>query len=464
LLSEIAKIVMTLTTKSNNIIKFITQNLCDDVKPLGSNVVSLFSNIHKELVAAAKFVEAAKKVHGDKFYATTVSNVSGTTPISFPPKSFMDWVPQNIVRHIRNTSQTEIVYSFAIFGRSIRVIFVLETHPNDIRATLISAFNRYIDMMIMWMCVINTFSNPVCGKTMTVYLYMTSLKKTLRGNGIKNGRRGHIANITRSRRNSRNSGNSGNNRPQILGRDHINTAMTTTCPENSIIVIYRQEEWFKVFIHETFHTFDLDFSGMDCRRCVDKILKIFPVKSEVRLYEAYTECWAEIMNVGFCSFFSNYSESSKSTVVDVDTFLPRALMLMNCEIQFGLFQMSKTLDYMGLGYTDLYSTKQSSVEKRREKYIEGTSVLSYYIIKCVLMCNLNSFIAWCASNNDNMVQFNKSEHTILRFCEFIEINHKSQSTLRQIGRMAAFFDKWKSSVGRNSLMRTSMKMSACELK
>ena len=34
--------------------------------------------------------------------------------------------------------------------------------------------------------------------------------------------------------------------------------------ENNIseIIIFRNEEWFKVFVHETFHLFGVDFSNM----------------------------------------------------------------------------------------------------------------------------------------------------------------------------------------------------------
>ena len=41
----------------------------------------------------------------------------------------------------------------------------------------------------------------------------------------------------------------------ILNTSHVNSAYTYACREDTM-TIFRQEEWFKVFIHETFHCMD----------------------------------------------------------------------------------------------------------------------------------------------------------------------------------------------------------------
>ena len=48
----------------------------------------------------------------------------------------------------------------------------------------------------------------------------------------------------------------------ILSPTHANTAVTTTCTADGEICLFRKEEIFKVFIHETFHSLGLDFSSM----------------------------------------------------------------------------------------------------------------------------------------------------------------------------------------------------------
>jgi L-rhamnose isomerase len=54
-----------------------------------------------------------------------------------------------------------------------------------------------------------------------------------------------------------------NTNVDILNENNVNTAFTRTCPSNSEIVVFRKEEWFKVFIHETFHSFGIDFASMN---------------------------------------------------------------------------------------------------------------------------------------------------------------------------------------------------------
>jgi len=126
----------------------------------------------------------------------------------------------------------------------------------------------------MWLYIINQYASKQCANSLVIYLYFTSLEKRIPNSNIS-----------------------------ILDEINVNTAFTSTCPKDSEIVVFRKEEWFKVFIHETFHNFALDFSDMnnnDAHKC---ILDIFKVNSNVNLYEAYTEFWAEIMNALFCSFF-----------------------------------------------------------------------------------------------------------------------------------------------------------------
>jgi hypothetical protein len=62
------------------------------------------------------------------------------------------------------------------------------------------------------------------------------------------------------------------------------------------IYIFRKEEWFKVFIHETFHSLGLDFARMPEESANQALFSIFPVRCDYRFYEAYTETWATILH------------------------------------------------------------------------------------------------------------------------------------------------------------------------
>ena len=58
---------------------------------------------------------------------------------------------------------------------------------------------------------------------------------------------------------------------------------------------------------------------------------------------------------------------------------------------------------MGLSYSDLYSNSKHSQVLRENLYKENTNVLSYYIIKTVLLNNYQSFLEWCNKNNLSLI-------------------------------------------------------------
>ena len=171
------------------------------------------------------------------------------------------------------------------------------------------------------------------------------------------------------------------NNLDILDHKNVNTGLTTSCPKNGEIIIFRKEEWFKVFIHETFHSFGIDFSLnlKNDNNFYEKELtrNIFKVNSIVRLYEAYTEFWAEIMNALLCSFFLLKDKNN------ISEFLSNSEFFINFERTYSFFQLVKILDFMGLSYQNLYSKTIHSKNLRDHLYNENTNVLSYFVIKTI---------------------------------------------------------------------------------
>jgi len=210
---------------------------------------------------------------------------------------------------------------------------------------------------------------------------------------------------------------------QILCDMNANTAFTYTCPLDSEIVIFRKEEWFKVLIHESFHNFALDFSDVDNQYCKETILSLFPIHSDVNLYEAYTEFWARIMNCLFSSYFLSKTKNE---------FYYFAENFIYLEINYSLFQMCKVLQFMGLSYRDLYSKDAKAKIVRNNLYKEKTSIFAYYIITFILMFHYQEFLQWCNENNLSLIAFKKTNGNLQKFCEFIEKKYKREALLNAI--------------------------------
>lgn len=410
---------MNLTKQSRELMLFFSKNKHLNYDRQTNKTKIILRELYREILEAYNFCKT--NIH----YKTAVKKILTasqiTKPLNFNSKSF----PEAVRNHIDEFTMSEISFYFSLCNRNVRVHFIVENNNVDMDVGL---YNRYMETICMWLYILNIYGSKECANTLTIYFYFTSLEKTLPSSNI-----------------------------HILNEINVNTAFTTTCPKDSEIVVFRKEEWFKVFIHETFHNFGLDFSMMNNEVVNNCILDIFKVNSQVNGFEAYTEFWAEIMNALFCSF---HSIKNKDDVVD---FLSNSEFYINFERTYSFFQLVKTLDFMGLSYQDLYSNSKHSVVIRENLYKENTNVLSYYIIKCILMNNYQGFFGWCHKNNLSLLNFKKTIGNLKQFCKFIEKNYKIQSMLNGIYESHILLSKIKRKRGDSKFILSNLRMSICEL-
>ena len=407
---------MKLTKKSNKMLSFFLEfdkQKCIDHLSISGKTEDIFKVLYHEIIDAEKELNRLKKT-GELVYNIDVKEIETVNQIVRPSTFPSDGFPEAVRNHIDEHTLSQITYYFVLFHRKITIHFLTE----DINPQLmIQKYDSYVDHMILWLIIINEYASKNCATELIIYLYFTCLEKKM-----------PETNIT------------------ILDEYNVNTAFTMTCPKNSEIVIFRKEEWFKVFIHETFHNLSLDFSDMNNETCNKRILSLFPVKSAVNLYEAYAEFWAKIMNVSFCSYNSvkgngthalEKREGVKQKKNELE-FLNHCEFLLHFERMYSYFQMVKILDFMNLKYDDLYKEGKGYDSVRKTFYKEKTNVLSYYIITLILINNYPSFLKWCSTNNISLLQFKKTTSNQKSLCDFIEKKYKSASFLKNIKCMEKY--------------------------
>jgi hypothetical protein len=373
---------------------FFTKNKYINHIEQTSRTNNIISELYNDILNAYNYLSNLKQTRGSNFYNITTKKIHSSVQITRPKNFNSNSFPEEVRKHIDELSVTELCYNFSLFNRNIKLFFIIEEDNIEVN---LDVYNKHVDAIIMWLYILNEYSSKQCASNLVVYFYFTSLEKKLPSSNI-----------------------------EILNENNVNTAFTTTCPKDSEIVVYRKEEWFKVFIHESFHNFALDFSDMNNSGCKNRILSIFPVQSEVNLYESYTEFWAEIINALFCSFFSLKNKNN------IEEFLSNSEFFINFERTYSFFQLVKTLRFMGLTYKDLYSKNINSKIMRETLYKENTNVLSYYVIKTILLNNYQGFLFWCKKNNLSLLQFKKTLANQDEFCKFIEKNYKTSSMLESI--------------------------------
>ena len=418
---------MKLTQNCMLLMDFFIKNnfIHHDKKENNKKTIFILHKLYNEIYNSHKKLLMFKKTN---IYEPVVKRINNINQISKPKFFNNNSFPEVIRKHIDKQSTYEITYIFSLMNRNIKVHFIIENNKSDLKIEL---YNKYIDWIIMWLVILNEYSSNLCSKNLVIYFYFTSLKKSFP-----------------------------NNRSEVLDQHNVNTAFTSSCTLDSEIIIFRKEEWFKVFIHETFHSFGLDFSDMNNGDCHSKILSIFKVKSVVNLFESYTEFWAEIMNCLFCSFFllkdkENYNE-----------FFKTSEFLINLEKTYSFFQLVKVLNFMGLNYEDLYSNNKDSVILRNALYKEKTNVLAYYVIKNILLNHYPDFLSWCLKHNLSLFAFKKTSKNQMDFCMFIEKFYKSNSMLERISITTNFLNNHPELKKNNkeiNYLINNLRMTLCEM-
>lgn len=419
---------MKLTKESHKFMSFFIENNCLIPHQQTIKTDTILKKLYNDIKIGFSYINELKVKNGNSFYKLKIDHITNISqipkPTTFPPNAF----PAQVRKHIDEYSIGLLTYNFNLYDRDISIIFLIEDARIE---SLIETYNNYVDYMLVWLYMVDTYSSKNCASKLKIFIYHTNLLKRL-----------PMSNI------------------DILNENNVNTAFTRTCPTNSEIVVFRREEWFKVFMHETFHNFGMDFSDMNLTSYNQKILEIFPVNSDVNLFESYTEFWARIMNTLFCSFINMKDKNN------IDEFLTNTEFFINFERIFAFFQMIKVLDFMGLTYKDLYKKTLLSENTRKTLYKEDTNVLSYYIITSILMNNYQDFLSWCNTNNTSLLNFKKTSKNLDDFCNFIDKKYKTKNMLQNIDCTEKLLHRVKNSTKKHKDLQhvlKNLRMTICEL-
>lgn len=270
---------------------------------------------------------------------------------TFIPKRIVDIIKKTIVsQYVFNTDKVTIQ------------IGIMKNNPISLKE-----LKRSIQYMYSWLHVCNKYAKPQCNKHIEINLFFTNEKKKFPVN------------------------------KKVLENDHANSAYSTVCNVNNKIVIFRYEEWFKVFIHETCHAYGLEPSDSIERQLSNTLSRIISIPLLIRVSESYVETWARIVNVFYSSILNN--KNYKEFIVSLG-------ITMKIESLFSIIQASRILKYMNLKYERLLN---SSLPKTQ--YTEYTHIFAYYILTASFMCNPFDFLSWCNKYN-RWIQYNDENGSV----------------------------------------------------
>lgn len=369
----------------------------------------------------------AEFVEGEKYYRTQIpelkARVHSNANIVHASMIGHYFLPDHVRKIIQENISYQLEYRVTILERDITIRIAL-FNKNDLMK--MEKYAEYVSFICVWLhiCIRNA-SITTC-KELSIYLYPTKIKKRLPQRKTDN-----------------------------IGVNNANSAFTTRCPRNSgEIIIYREEEWKKVFIHETFHTFCFDINPHTEREIHSGLSRLFAIPTIFSASEAYADTWARIMNAAYASF-----TSTKRNGEGVEEFAIYLNFSLQIERMFSLLQMKKILGFQDINYDSLFVAKHSTNgdSKSNGVYREDsmTNVFGYYILSGILMNGYEEFIIWCQAHNFNLFKFTKvpakSDNAFVKLIE--KCSKKEQCKIMDV------FGAGK----RRRFMNTTARMSVIEL-
>jgi hypothetical protein len=328
------------------------------------------------------------------------------------------YIPYKVYAHIREKSEYCIQFQSTIHGRAITLYFITfpESHiaichkkrnEAGVCDSEIAVYQLYAYKVFIWLSLVTSLADKECSeKSLHVYFYMTPFKKQ---------------------------------RPvddAILSAIHVNTGLTRNCETHGEIVVYRAEEWFKVFVHESMHNFNMDFIDLDLKSANEQLRRTFCIPhDDILLFETYTETWARIINTMFDTYFQG---DGPAAAVSRTHFIRAVREKLADNAMFYAYQIVKVIDIMDLKYAHITIQTAENTEVCRKRYAEDTNVYAYYILGGILSVYALPFISWCCAHNRSggggigAVRFSQSTNNLAHFVEFVANSSRDPVLLSMI--------------------------------
>ena len=323
-------------------------------------------------------------------------------------KQATDYFPAEIQDYILNEQKSvAVTYHFKVDKRTITLHFVLfNKHTSNLN---MNEMEKRAKRVCALMHLVSMHANrATCSATLNIFIYMTHFKKLLP-----------------------------DEKGEAFDTEHVNTGMAYHCSKDNDIVVYREEEWFKVLIHEAFHAFGLSFIESDMEDGVDAAMqamlkKTYAISHPVRVYETYCEIWARILNVVFACFSPISSGSGSGSgsginpkdpisTIKFAAFAECVMDGLHKDAHHALHQCAKIMHHMGIPHDAMMNPTKENRASVAEKYRENTNVFAYYVMTCALQHSPDVFMVWCYKNNPRakMMQFRTIPSNFNGFMEML---------------------------------------------
>jgi hypothetical protein len=301
----------------------------------------------KQLIINALAIENSRTSEENK--SIIVNKITSIVNNHLRSSNYIDSELINFI--LTNTNCKIVTYKNIIKGKTYVFDFIIY---NDDLA--IKNLDLIVEKMLLVLQLIIAISNNDLRNGQHITFFLTPFQKKLNSNSNSNS--------------------------NILGAKNVNSGFTYPYLKNGVTFIYRKEEFFKVFIHESIHYYGIDkalhkdFSNdPKYNRNYNKFINSFNIRpqdiAKIGINEALTEYWTFIIYI--------IAQSYKKSIT-LANFIYEFENSYKLELLHIIFQVVKILKYNKLTYSE-FLTKYSN------QYKETSHIFSYYIVKTLLVYN-----------------------------------------------------------------------------
>jgi len=385
------------------------------------HIYDILDNIYDILGKDLDTIQNLRTVYDNKTreYKRLIRNVYNK---HFTNNQYIDY---KIKEYIRNKPGSLITYQLPFKDKTITINLI---KYSKITPKQLKNVDKLVKNMMAQIYLIShlTKNNTCSEDSLNIYIFFTPFKRELEKSQEK-----------------------------VLGNANANGGFCYGCVSNGEIIVYRQEEFFKVFTHELLHNYGVDTYIFNFMAQVEdkntkeyliynKFLANFNLSREnnLSIQESLVEFWGEFFNNVIYSFV--YSKSCKIPTYkqEIRFYIQVFETVMKFEIIHSFLQTTKILSHNRINYIDILSNNNNNNNNNNNKpvYRENTHIFSYYILKLYILFGYKEFInSQISLKRENKLSFNNSLQNMQNFFNYMVSVSKNSYLLQNIKFMRGVY-------------------------
>lgn len=272
-----------------------------------------------------------------------------------------DFIPEEYINDIINNKSDKLIINFEY--KKLNIDLLIYFYKKNGKKISKENMKKKIEKIIYWIISLYELSNKK-KRYISIYIYLTEYKKKIENNCI-------------------------------LGVKDINNAgcYITDGKNGGPIIIWRNEDIYKVLTHELIHVLEFDKKLNYIKYDVD-MSKLYSINNHFNIGEVYTETLSLLINI---IIETKYNELDYNNIFYI-------IKKQKEHCYNNVNKLLKLYHKCNNNNKFNYFIKNNKTKNKEEIYNQNTSVFSYYFLTCGCFINIEEYINFFFKNKNNKLK------------------------------------------------------------